>query len=511
MSILGLDVGTTGCKAIAFSDQGEVLSHAYREYAEQYPKPGWAELDPYEVWAKVKDAISEAAAKARSPVKALSISTLGEAITPIDKNGEALCSTITSVDSRARKQVEELAERVGPLRIFEITGQPLHSSYSLPKIMWLRDERPDILKKTWKILLCQDLMYYRLGLQPAIDHSLAGRSLALDIRERRWSDEMLTAARLDSGILSEPRPSGEVIGEIPLSVARQLGLERGVKVVTGGHDQPCCALGAGVIEPGVGTDTTGTVECMTISLSNPILTADMLARNHPIYPHVAPGRYVVLAFVYTAGNILRWYRDNFAAEERQRAAETGRDVYDLLVGTAAEGPTDVFLLPHFTGSGTPYLDADSRGAIIGLTLGTRPAHIIRAILDGVAFEMRVNLQSVKDGGIPVDRLRAIGGGAKSDRWLQAKADIVGIPIDALDVSEAGCLGVAILAGTATGAFKSIEEACRALVRPRKTFYPDPAKKHAYDEAFALYKGIYEQLKELNRSISRFAAKLSADK
>ena len=509
MGLLGLDVGTTGCKAIVFSTEGEPLSSAYREYQELYPKPGWAEIDPDQIWESIKQVIQEAASGSNSPVQALSTSVLGEAFHPVDKEGRPLRMTITSVDGRAQAQTDQIGSKLSELEVFQMTGMALHRSYALPKIMWIRDHEPEVFRNTWKFLHYGDYLAAKLGVEPVNDLSIAGRSLALDVKKRDWCDQILEVAGIDRDLLPRVAPAGQTIGEMPAAIASELGLPAGVKVVTGGHDQPVCALGAGVIDPGVSTDTTGTVECMTVAMEEPVLTEAMLKQNLSVYPHVVPDRYITLAFVYSAGNVLRWYRDNFAVEEQAEAERSGRDVYDIMVERAVPGPSEVFLLPHFTGSGTPYLDGDSRGAIAGLHLMAGPGHFIRGILDGIAYEMRVNLEALKQAGINVQRLHAIGGGAKSDPWLQAKADILGAELHALSVSEAGCLGAAILAGTAIGVFSSLSEACDQLVSIRKVFSPNPEKQVAYDRAFDVYRKIYPAIKDVTHEIAEFAAALHA--
>jgi xylulokinase len=246
---------------------------------------------------------------------------------------------------------------------------------------------------------------------------------------------------------------------------------------------------------------------MTVAMDEPVLTDAMLAANHGVYPHVVPGRYVTLAFLYSAGSILRWYRDTFGDQARAEAESDGSDVYDVLIRNASPGPNDVFLLPHFYGTGTPYLDSESRGVIAGLTLNSTHGDVTRSILDGVAYEMRINLESLRSGGLTVERFNAIGGGSKSDEWTQTKADVTGLPVDALDVSEAGCLGVAMLAGTAIGVWPSIEDAVSQLVRVRRSFEPNPERQALYAKGFEVYRGLYEANAGLNHAISAFAAEL----
>jgi len=507
MSVLGLDIGTTGCKAVVFAPDGRILASAYEEYPLIFPRPGWAEIDSRGIWAAVQRVVGKAASDTPDPVQALSVSVFGESFMPVAKNGEPLHNTILSFDARAQEQTDRLSEKLGRKEIFQITGMPQHSSYTINKVLWLRDNEPEIFHKTWKFLLWEDYFFLKLGLEPRIDYSVSGRTLALDVRTKTWARPIFEAADLDPSMFATPCPSGEVLGEVGRKAAEALGLPTGVKVVAGGHDQPACALGAGVVDPGVSTDTTGTVECMTIAMAEPVLTDAMLAANHCVYPHVVPDRYVSLAFVYSAGSVLRWYRDNFGGEALAQAERAGRDVYDVLIERAPEGPIDLFLLPHFAGSGTPYLDADSKGLLAGLTLNTTPADVTRAILDGVAYEMRVNLESVRSGGLAVEKFNAIGGGSRSDRWNQTKADVTGLPLDALDVAEAGCLGVAMLAGTAIGIWPSLDDAIQQLVRVRKSFAPNPEQQKLYERGFAVYSQIYKSCAELNHAVAAFAAEL----
>jgi xylulokinase len=507
MSVLGLDIGTTGTKAVVFAEDGEILASAYEEYPLIFPRPGWAEIDSGVIWAAVQRVLAEAAQGARDPVKALSVSVFGESFMPVAKDGTPLYNTILSFDARAQEQAGRLTEKLGRREIFQLTGMPQHSSYTVNKVMWLRDNEPEVFRRTWKFLLWEDYFFLKLGLEPKIDYSLVGRTLAMDVRTRTWAEPILDAAELDPTRFATPCPSGEIVGEVSRKAAKALGLPVGAKVVAGGHDQPACALGAGVIDPGVSTDTTGTVECMTIAMAEPVLTDAMLAANHCVYPHCAPGRYVSLAFLYTAGSILRWFRDRFGAEAIREAKRRKKDIYDLLISKAPEGPTDLFLLPHFQGTGTPYLDSNSRGIVAGLTLNTTFEDVTRAILDGVAYEMRINLDSVRSGGLQVAKFNAIGGGSRSDRWCQAKADITGLPVAAMDVSEAGCLGVAMLAGTAIGVWPSLDEAIGQLVRVRKSFTPNPEQQKLYDRGFQVYRQVYKSCAELNHAIAAFASEL----
>lgn len=496
MSLLGLDIGTTGCKAIAFNTEGEPLAHAYREYGVIYPRPGWSELDPSKVWQCVSEVIKEVAHQVSSdPVKALAVTTLGETFTPIARDGTVLSNSMTYVDNRGVEQTESWNCTLGKERVFQITGQPLHPGYSLPKLMWLKDNRPDIFNRSCKFLLYQDFTYFKLGLEPVIDYSLAGRTMAFDVREKKWSEEMFSTAGIDPGVMAAPRPSGEIVDEIPESIARELGLPGGTVAVTGGHDQPVNALGGGVVREGVAVDGMGSTECVTVAFNEPPLNEKMLASNYPVYPHVKQGMYVSLAFSYTGGNLLRWYRDTFAQDMVKEAETTGVDVYDLILKDIPEGPTEVYVVPHFVGTGTPYFDPNSKGTITGLTLGTSREQFVKALIEGVTYELRLNLETLEEAaGVSIDRLRAVGGGARSKMWLQLKADITGKEVVSLAISECGCLGAAILAGVGVGEYSSVDEAVELLVSEVDLFQPDSAMHDQYTERFSIYSELYPALK-----------------
>ena len=498
MSLLGLDIGTTGCKAIVFSVDGRLLAHAYREYGVIYPRPGWAELDPDKVWGCVKEVISEVSHKSqKDPIKALAVTSLGETFTPVSKDGKSLSNSMTYVDSRGTEETESWNHTLGKEKVFQITGQPLHPGYSLPKLMWLKKNQPDIFNKAYKFLLYEDFAYFKLGLEPTIDYSLAGRTMAFDVKKKEWSKEMFSTAGIDPNLMSTPKPSGEVVGKVPDAIGDELGLPKGVLVVAGGHDQPVNALGGGVISEGVAVDGMGSTECVIVAFNEPPINQNMLAGNFPVYSHVKSGMYVSLAFSYTGGNLLRWYRDNFARDMIHEAQRTGKDVYDLILKDIPQAPTDIYVLPHFVGSGTPYFDPNSKGIIAGLTLATSREEFVKSLIEGVTYELRFNLETLeKAAGVKIDKLRAVGGGAKSPAWLQIKADITGKEVVSLKVTECGCLGAAILAGVGAGEYESVDEAVNMLISEADSFQPDPVKHEKYTQGFATYLELYPKFKEI---------------
>lgn len=500
MALMGLDVGSTGCKAVVFDLEGNQLSRAYREYGEVYPQPGWIELNPAQVWQGVQEVIAEAAAAAGEPVEALSISAMGETFTPVAADGSFLYNSIVSPDVRAVEQAERWHTTVGAERVYQLTGMPLHCSYTLPKVQWLKEERPDIHRQVHKYLLWPDLIFLKLGLTPRLDYTLAGRTMAFDVVGKCWAPELLEAAGVAPELFAEPIASGEVIGELHGETARALGLADGCLVVAGGHDQPMNALGAGVIRQGLTVDGMGTVECMTVAFDRPVLIEQLPGMNYCCYPHVVAGMYVTLGLNYSSGSILRWYRDNFCAAQRREAEAAGRDVYEVILDGLPAEPTRLFTVPYFCGSGTPHLDPLAKGAILGLTLSCDEKTLVKGLLEGICYELSLNITSLQEAGVPIERLRATGGGSRSPLWLQLKADITGKQVVTLKSSEGGCLAGAMLGGVAAGLYGSVAEAVEVLVREQDVYDPDPTRHAQYAELQALYDRVWPAIRDVMHAL-----------
>jgi len=504
MSLLGLDVGTTGTKAVAFDLDGRVLASAYREYPLQSPRPGWQELDPDEVWANVREVLAEVASKTKAdPIKAMAMSAQGEAVTGIDKNGKSLTKSPVTFDSRTAGMPAWWLECKPRLELAQLTGMPLHGMYTINKIMWFKENEPETYAKVAKWLCYEDYVQYRLGVTPTMSHSLAGRTMALDAKTGEWSSEILSIAGVDPDLLPATAPSGQALGEIPDAIADEIGLPRGIVVATGGHDQPAGALGAGILEGGEAVYATGTVECICPIFPDFTMDERMANNNICCYPSCVPGLYASIAFNFTGGSLLKWYRDTFAAEERGEAAQSGRDVYDIICENIPPEPENLLILPHFTVTGTPHFDTASRGALLGLTLQTRKVDIVAAILSGVTYEMKLNLEMLQHAGVGISRLRAIGGGAKSRTWIQRKADIMGVPVAVLQITEAASLGVAMLAGHAVGLLPDLKAAAGRIATFESVCKPDAARVRQFADRFAVYRDVYGALREINHRLAAF--------
>ncbi len=503
MSLMGIDVGTTGCKVVAFAETGAVLAQASREYPLLSPQPGWYELDPNQVWDYVCDCLRAVNAQIRQdPATALAISSQGEAMILLDRAGRALANSPISSDMRNSKQTAALAAALGAERIYEITGQPMGTIYTVPKLLWWRENEPELFAQSWKFLCYVDFVALRLGVEPVIDYSMAARTLAFDVNSLDWSDELLAAGGIRRQQMAETQPSGTVIGEIPPQLASELGFSGGVKVVTGGHDQPCGALGAGVLEPGRAMLSIGTTEALVAVTDKPRL--EMLDYHVSCYPHAAPDTFIALSGNQTGGRLLRWYRDELAAAERAVAAQDQRDVYDVIVEQVDDAPGSLLLLPYFVGSGTLFDDPSATGALIGLSFDSKRKDIVRAMLEGLTFEQALSLRRLNEIGVEIRQLTAVGGGARSARWMQIKSDITNLPVSILHTTEAASLGVAMLAGWATGVYANLAEAAAQLIKTRQTFYPNQARVPHYQRQLSIFADLYAALRPIYQAMAETA-------
>jgi len=499
MYLLGLDVGTTGCKAVVFTPKGDTVSSAYGEYKLYHRRPEWSELNPDEVWRTIVATIRASVENGKVDPKlivALSTSVLGEAFLPVDEKGNWLHWSMTTFDARAEEQTRWWEDNFGADEMYSITGQPLTSSmpiYTLPKLQWLRENETELYKKASMFLCWEEYVNMKLCGKPVTDRSVATRTMLFDIGKKRWSSEILEVAGIDEAVLPEVRSSGSIVGEVDSKGARETGLSEGTLVVAGGHDQPCGALGAGITQTGPAMDATGTVECIAVIQKDLTLTRKMRLEGFAVHCYVIDDKYFMLGFNPSGGVILRWFRDNFAEKEKEEAERKGISVYDLLTykaSTAPVGSTELFLLPYFEGSGTPTFNRKARGIFLGLTLAHGKSEVIRAVVEGLTYELRNNIEAIEGHGTKITELRAIGGGAKSKFWLQLKADITGRKVATPNVTEAAALGAAILAGVGAKIYGKTEEAVAAVYNEKETFTPKTGTGKIYEGYYQLYKKLY---------------------
>ena len=502
MSLLGIDVGTTGCKAVAFSHDGAILGKAYREYDILHRQPGYAELDSERVWLDVKDAISEAVAEAahkNDPVTALCVSSLGEAVVPVTRDRRILGHSLLCLDRRGEAYLEALAQRIDNEHLYRVNGNTLGNHYTLTKLLWTRDQEPDQYAAADLFLHWGPFIAFMLGAEPFVDYCLANRTLLFDVDKQDWSADLAERAGIDLAKLPRTVAPGTVVGRVAAPMADELGLSHETVIVSGAHDQCANAVGSGAIQEGSGLFSMGTFFCITPVFTHRPDARAMIAQGLCTEHHAVPGRFAT--FLYNeGGSLLKWYRDTFAADAHRTARENGIDIYPELLREMPEGPSPVLVLPHFSPTGPPEFVADSCGVMVGLHIETKRGDILKALLEAGAFYLRVCLDGLPQAGIALRELRVVGGGSHSNTWLQICADIFGRPITRARVPEAGALGGAILAGVATGVFASAEEGANAMVQLGQTFDPEPAMQRRYDERFAQYRQLWPLMKDYLRKV-----------
>jgi xylulokinase len=535
VSLLGIDVGTSGCKAAVFSEKGEPLSLAYVEYDYRHPQPGWAELDAPAVWVQVKGAIRRAAAGAAlrappplacpkghggaggDPLRGVCVSSMGEAVVPVSKEREILGPSLLNFDARGDEYLPDLAGRMSAGRLYAINGNTLGSPYTLTKLIWLKRQQPELYRRADAFLHWGAFVSFMLGAELCVDYSLANRTLLFDLEKGDWSEELLDWAGLDREKLPATVPSGRVIGAVSRASAEELGLPAGIPILSGGHDQCCNAVGCGVIAPGKAMYGMGSFLCAVPVFSRRPEAAGMIARGLNTEHHAAPGQFV--SFIYNQGGVLvKWLRDTCARAEARQAAERGQSPYPALFAEMPDEPSTLLVLPHFTTTGPPRFINDSSGVIAGLKLETTRGEILKGIVEAATFYLRdcfegpplrrplggLTLRRPLGGppgaGIDIRECIAAGGGSQSEAWVQLSADILGIPFTRLQVHEAGALGAAILAGVGAGQFASLQEGVDAMVHLKDRFEPDPAKARLYGERFEKYRAFSARMETLLREL-----------
>jgi xylulokinase len=501
MCLLGLDIGTSGCKAGVFNNQGDLISFAYQEYPLYYPGNGYIEMDIDRVKLALQSAIHSVSQDTRSgTIEAIGITSLGDVITAINKGGKAIHNPIVDFDPRGAFECQALINKFGEEWIFETTGIPPSWTTSICKILWLLDHEPRVRSEVWKFLCFEDLVMHWLGLEPTIDYSLASRTMAFDIYNKEWSQDILDFADLTPEKFGKLCPSGELIGKVSSNASNLFGLPKGIPVITGAHDWICAAIGAGVIsQDHIAVDVSGTMEGILVACDKPILTNQARQAGYSTFCHAIPDVYMTMGFLSTSGVILRWYRDNFAYLEWEEARQTKQDVYDIIIQRADQIDHSMLVMPYFSGRGTPNLDPLQTGCILGLTLESSRHEIVGAILEGLAFELRSNLEFLETLGLQVDEIRVVGGGARSNQWLQIKANITGRKVIAPNEPEASCKGAALLAGVGIGRH-SVSEGINKWLREWKVFFPDPEKMESADYKYKRYQYAKEIVTDLNLNL-----------
>lgn len=492
MALGGLDIGTSGCKCTIMTAGGELLASCYQAYAVSRTASAH-EVEGRVIWEAVRTVIAGACAQSREPMTALCVTSFGESCALLDDQGRELGPILLYTDPRGQEQCDQLTEKLSEERIYDICGHRPNPTYFLPKLMWFRQNQPELYEKIRYVLPVNAYIVFRLTGEAVADYSLAARTMMLDIRTRDWSAELLEAAGIDRGILPRVIQTGTAAGKILRGAAEELGMAPGAVAVIGCHDQVAASIGAGAMRPGTAVNGSGTVECVTPVFDSIPRHQALFDGGYAIVPAV-DGLYVTYAYTLTGGALLQWYRDQFAAGFQAEAKAAGKSIYALLDEKVKPDPTGLLLLPHFAGAATPYMDIHAKGAICGLSLENDAADVYQAMLEGICYETRMNLELLEQAGIVIDSLRATGGGARSGAWLQIKADVLGKPIDTLNVDEAGTVGSLMLAGLATGEYASLEQAA-GLVHTVRRLKP-AENRDRYAPIYARYRRVYDAMRTI---------------
>ena len=501
--LIGLDIGTSGVKAIIIDARGKVKATASQEYPMSTPHALWAEQDPNEWWKATARVLRQVAKRADvkfADVKAIGLTGQMHGLVLLDNAGKVLRPCIMWNDQRTADQCQAITTRIGAQQLLEITGNPVLPGFTAPKILWVREHEPQVYKHASRILLPKDYIRYRLSGEYITEVSDASGTSLLDVKKREWSSEILRALEIPAEWMPAIVESPEQAGSVNRIAARETGLKEGTLIVGGGGDQAAGAVGSGIVREGIISVTIGTSGVVFAHSEH--YRVEPQGRLHA-FCHAVSGTWHLMGVTLSAGGSLRWFRDAFCQEEKHVAKITRRDPYEVMMAEAAKCPAGsegLLFLPYLSGERTPYPDPYARGAFLGLTLRHSKAHMIRSVLEGVAFSLRDCLELMKAMGIPVSDVRVSGGGARSKFWRQILADVMDTGLTTVTTTEGASYGAALLASVGSGVFGSVAEACDKTVRPVSTTNPrsDRAK---YQDHYQIYKEAYSKNRSLFHSLS----------
>ncbi len=492
MVIGGLDVGTTGCKVVLYNENGLLLDTFYKEY-NVVRKNGQHEMNFDDVKNGVLLLLKNAVKKYK--IDALGVTSFGETFVMLDENDNILAPSMLYTDARGEEECKSLCDKLGIERITFLTGAKPHAIFSISKMMWQKENNPEVFSKCKRVLLGEDFIVYTLTGIAQIDYSLAARTGAFDIEKKCWIEEIFNTAGIDVSIMSAPVVAGTVAGKTTDEIKNILGIDYDITVVNGCHDQIAGMIGSGIFETTQAMDGTGTVECIPVILKEKPTDMKFYDCGYSVVPYL-DGLFACYALSFTGGATLKWFRDNFAELENQNAEKENKNIYAELDKLVPNKPTGILVLPHFAGAATPYMDNGSKAAFIGITLENTKYDLYKALMEGTSYEMLLNFNTMKSLTGEIKEIRATGGGATSDVWLQIKADILNTEITALSCNEIGATGTAVLAGVAMGSYASIKEIVPQMVKLRKVFAPNKENSEVYAELYKKYANVYNAVKGL---------------
>jgi xylulokinase len=487
---LGLDVSTTASKALIVNDQGKVEAVASSPHTLQSPRPLWSEQDPAEWWNAASDSIKSALEKAGiAPAEIAAIGLTGQmhGLVLLDEAGAVLRPAILWNDQRTQSQCDEIHARIGKQKFIQISGNVALTGFTAPKILWVKENEPEVYSRARHVLLPKDYIRYRLTGEYAMDKADGSGTVLFDLKERKWSDELLAELEIPRAWMPPTYEGCEFTGRLTADAAAATGLTAGTPVAAGGGDQAAGAVGVGAVEPGVVALTVGTSGVVFATTPAPFIEPE--GRLHA-FCHAVPGMWHFMGVMLSAAGSLQWYRDTIAPELS----------FDDLVQEAVAipaGSEGLFFLPYLSGERTPHPDPFARGAFIGLTLRHSRAQMTRAVLEGVAFGLKDSFTLIQNAGLgAISQIRASGGGVKSALWRQILASVLNAELITVNTAEGGAYGAALLAGVGAGAWPDVVSACRNCIKETGSTQPDPAQVEIYRKAYPAYQDLYPKLKDI---------------
>ena len=498
--LMGIDVGTTGTRAVVVRPDGHVMGSATGDHQPmRMERPGWAEQDPEDWWraslVAVRSVLDQTGLKP-GEIAAVGLSGQMHGVVLLDDANAVLRPALIWCDQRSQAQCDWITSRVGDEKLRRLALNPALTGFSAPKLLWVRDNQPAVYERAAHCLLPKDYVRLRLTGDYATDVSDASGTLLLDVTRRNWSQEILSALDINPALLPAVYESTEVTGHITAETSLLTGLNAGTPVAAGAGDQAASAVGNGIVSPGLTSATLGTSGVIFAYTDKPKL--DPKGRIHT-FCHAVPGKWHVMGVTQGAGLSLRWFRDELGAGETWYAKQVGADPYELILREAEKAPPGsggLLFLPYLMGERTPHLDPQARGMWFGLTAAHSRAHLIRSILEGVAFSLRDSLEIFAELQIPVSEIRASGGGSRSFLWRQIQADIYGREVASLREAEGSAFGAALLAGAASGVYESVEESAREAIQVREHVSPDAGNARLYTRQYQVYRQLYPAVREL---------------
>ena len=498
--LLSLDLGTSNIKGAVYDISGREIAIESIEYDLYTPADSIIENDIDSYWDKIVlilSGLSKRLGKKTADVVAISTSSQGETIVPVDRDIKPLRNAIVWFDTRSIKEALDISGHFDVRDMFNKTGYPeVDPSWPATRVLWIKRNEPSIFKKTYKFLLLEDFIIYSLSGEIAGEASVYNSTYYYDIMKLEYIDELLDFLEAPRKMFPDVVKPGTVVGRIRPEIAELTGFKKDTRVVIGALDQVCGAVGAGNVEKGVATESTGSAFAMVITTEKPVIDYEY---RLPCILHAVPGLYGLMPYSSTGGMVLKWYKDRFCIEEEVFAEKNNSGVYSMLddlASTVPAGSEGLIMLPFLTGAFFPEYDPAARGVFFGFGINHEKRHFIRAVLESLGYMMRNDIEAIRKLDINIDRIISIGGGASSRLWSQIKADICSIRIEIPEYTETALLGSAMLAASALGLYRDIKDASKNLMKVKQRFSPDKKNKNVYDNCFKRYRNLYQNLKSM---------------